>query len=175
VPYAERLRWFAALREWLDAPRYRRGVRAVLLDEDDRVLLVRFRFPTGVSLWATPGGGIDRGESDEEALRRELAEEAGLHAFELGPLVWTRLHRWEDLNPRWDGQEERYYLVRVAAFEPRPELTAEQLAAEYLYGIRWWTLDELARSNEAFAPEGLPGLVGQLAREGPPAVPEPLG
>jgi hypothetical protein len=47
------------------------------LDPADRILLVHFS--TGV--WATPGGGIDAGETDEDALHRELAEEIGLTSF----------------------------------------------------------------------------------------------
>ena len=57
--------------------RIRRAVRAIVLDPDDRILLVRFSFPSR-DVWATPGGGIDEGESAEEAIRRELGEETGL-------------------------------------------------------------------------------------------------
>ena len=41
VPYAERLRWFRALREWLE-PAPREAVRAVVVDAEERVLLMRF-------------------------------------------------------------------------------------------------------------------------------------
>src|SRR5262249_24799169 len=50
VPYAERLRWFDALRRWLDVAE-RRAVRAVVLDPDDRVLLVRFENPVSGDVW----------------------------------------------------------------------------------------------------------------------------
>ena len=63
----------------------RRAARAMVLDPDDRVLLVEFTFPE-VVVWATPGGGIADGETDEDALRRELVEEAGLETFDVGPL-----------------------------------------------------------------------------------------
>jgi len=41
------------------------------------VLLVKRRAVTGDAAWSLPGGGIDPGESDEQAAKRELEEEAG--------------------------------------------------------------------------------------------------
>ena len=83
--------------------RIREAVRAVVLDPNDRVLLVRleFRHWTG---WAMPGGGVDEGETDEIALRRELAEEAGPEGFDLGSSVWTRRHLLEFVGLRRPGR-----------------------------------------------------------------------
>ncbi|MFF2807323.1 NUDIX domain-containing protein [Streptomyces sp. NPDC058000] len=49
----------------------RRAVRAVVLDEDDRVLLCRFAVPepVGTVVWAAPGGGVECGETPLAALR----------------------------------------------------------------------------------------------------------
>jgi len=155
-------------------PRLRRATRAVVLDNDERVLLVRFDFGDRV-VWATPGGGIEEGESDEHAIRRELAEEAGLEGFELGPLVWTRTHHVPLGGGRWDGQTERYYLVLTPPFEPSPRLTWEELREEGMTAVRWWTPEELEAAEALFAPRRLPLLVRSLLREGPPAEPLDVG
>lgn len=56
------------------------GVRVFVLDERQRVLLVQMRDPrTGDRYWVTPGGGIEDGESAEEAAVREVLEETAVH------------------------------------------------------------------------------------------------
>jgi 8-oxo-dGTP pyrophosphatase MutT (NUDIX family) len=153
----------------------RQGVRALLLDPDDRVLLVRFVNPeTGEEFWATPGGGLDPGEELEEGLRRELREETGLENADIGPVVWTRRHVFPWAGKTLD-QSERIALVRSPAFEPLPGLTPAQLVEEGVHELRWWTLDELARSDANFAPRRIVRFLRQLLEEGPPSVPIDVG
>jgi double-stranded uracil-DNA glycosylase len=159
VPYSDRLRWFRALAVWLE-PVKRRAVRGLVLDRAGRVLLVRFEHPvSGEAWWATVGGGIDEGESDEEALRRELREEAGLEGFTIGPVVHEREHTFP-----WDSviyhQVERFHLVRVDEHEAAPTI---DIAAEGVTEVRWWTAEELASPPERLVPAELPELVRTLA------------
>jgi TDG/mug DNA glycosylase family protein len=170
VPYADRLRWFSALREWLE-PIDRAAVRALVLDRRDQTLLVQFRDRSGRSWWATPGGGADEGESLEETIRRELAEEAGLLEFELGPEIWTRDHTFA-----WFGriyrQRERIHLVRVGEHEPAPTI---DLAAEHVHDVRWWTLAELEATSDELVPRTLPARLRELLEHGSPPAPVDVG
>ena len=112
-------------------------------------------------------------ETDDDAIRRELAEEVGLETFSLGPMIWTRTHLFELGD--WDGQVERCYLVRTPTFPPAPRLTWTELNAEYVTAVRWWTLPELEASEAQFAPRRLPLLVRELIEHGPPAEPIDAG
>jgi TDG/mug DNA glycosylase family protein len=167
VPYPARLEWFRALKAWLE-PVARRAVRALVVDRSRRVLLFRFEQPRGAEAWwATPGGGVEPGESETATLRRELREEAGLELDDVGPVVWRREHvfPWER---RLLHQSERFHLVRVDRHEVRPRV---DLAREGIRGHRWWTLAELAATRERLAPAALAHGLARLLAAGPPAEP----
>jgi G:T/U-mismatch repair DNA glycosylase/ADP-ribose pyrophosphatase YjhB (NUDIX family) len=155
VPYDERLRWFTELREWLE-PVERQAVRGLVLDREGRVLLVRFQHPvSGDAWWVTVGGGVDEGESDEQALRRELQEEAGLEEFEIGPVVHAREHTFPWAK-RIIHQRERFHLVRVERHEPVPTI---DLAPEGVTEVRWWTRAELENPVEEIVPADLAQII----------------
>jgi 8-oxo-dGTP diphosphatase len=158
----------------LDGLRIREAARALILDPEDRVLLVRFEFPGGTR-WALPGGGLEPGETPLDAIRRELIEEVGLAEVEIGPHVWTRVHVIPFINGRFDGQREKIHLVRTPAFEPRPTLTWEQLNAEYMFELRWWTLPEIAASPVIFAPAALPEHLSEIVAGRLPIAPIDVG
>jgi 8-oxo-dGTP pyrophosphatase MutT (NUDIX family) len=151
----------------------RLAARAVVLDPEDRILLVHWvNEDHDIDVWLTPGGGVDDGEDGEAALRRELREEAGLDDFVAGPMIWTRRHAFP-----WYGREieqrETFVLVRTPPFEPRPDPAA--LAVEGVQDLRWWTVDEIEASGETFAPRDLARLLRDLVQNGPPAQPRDTG
>lgn len=53
-------------------------VGAIMTDADGRLLLIRRGHAPGAGLWSLPGGRVEAGETDGEALAREMREETGL-------------------------------------------------------------------------------------------------
>jgi 8-oxo-dGTP diphosphatase len=152
--------------------RLRESVRALIVDPDAHVLLVRFEWegvePAG-GFWANPGGGIEPGESRLEAIQRELREEVGMVVDSLGSELWTKTALFP--MGSWDGQVDHIHLYRTERFEPSPQMSTAQLTAENIRDIRWWSPEELTSSNATFAPRSLPQLLHRLRQEGVPANP----
>src|SRR3984885_1387464 len=115
--------------------RLRSAVRAVILADDDCVLLCRFSFPhpavpTGV--WAAAGGGIEPGELPLAALRRELHEETGLVIDADPPHVWRQEVAAPSHADGYEGAASDYFLVRTTRFDPRGALSDDHPAAEHI-------------------------------------------
>lgn len=138
--------------------RRRPSARLLILDPAERVLLFRFVFKKGAlaghDYWATPGGGVEVGETFERAAIRELREETGIRAENIGQEVARR----ELMLLLPDGErviaDERYFLVRSKdATLSREGWTAEE--REVTADHKWWPQDELAQTAEAVWPEDL--------------------
>ena len=134
----------------------RNAARTVLLDRDGRVLLLRAHDPArpaAGSWWEIPGGGIDFGETSEQAARRELYEETGISDVEMGPCVWTQRVQFTFGNILFDS-DDAIHVAWCDGGEYRPA-HLEALEAGAFEGARWWTLDEVLASDERFLPDGL--------------------
>jgi 8-oxo-dGTP pyrophosphatase MutT (NUDIX family) len=141
----------------------RQAARVVLLDPADRVLLLRasdpFR-PEKGPWWEIPGGGMEQGEVSAAAAARELYEETGIEAVEMGPCMW-RQHATFDFAGYHFDQHEHVHLARSAGGEYRPA-GLEALEAVAFQGARWWPLDELAEHVAAGGRLIPPWLIDQL-------------
>ncbi|GJD50320.1 RNA pyrophosphohydrolase [Methylobacterium crusticola] len=143
--------------------------RALVFDPQDRLLLIAYEAvrdvdparPGARAFWFMPGGGIEAGETPEEACRRELEEEIGVRDAPLGPLV-ARCDGPFTLFCRPRIAHERYFVVRL----PDDRIDTARLAETEdnpVLGTRWWSLDELATTRERIEPAGLAALARRLA------------
>ncbi|MGC5319761.1 NUDIX hydrolase [Micromonospora arida] len=157
----------------------RLSARAVVVDEDDRVLLLRLAIPDPagtIVVWITPGGGLEDGETPLAALRRELREEVGLALDVDPPKVWRQEIVAPGHAPGHDGVVNDYFLVRTASFTPRGSMSDEELAAEHVLGWRWWSLSEIREyvGPELFSPRDLATPLAALIADGVPTQPVAL-
>jgi 8-oxo-dGTP diphosphatase len=157
--------------------RIRQAVRILLIDAQQRLFLYKVddtialhdNRPDLIVYWNTPGGGVEPGESLEEAGLRELWEETGIRLAALGPCVWhfERILHFPDRSIR---QQECFYLAPIA----NPQVTlANMLPYEHEThrGYHWWSVEEMVRSDDLFMPPGLPHLLPPLLAGQLPAEP----
>lgn len=108
---------------------------------DDKILLMRRAGRDHQGEWGLPGGGIEKGETAEDAARRELEEETG-HEYK-GPLKHATQRVWEDVD----------FTTFMAHAEPfQPKLNDEHDAH------KWVTPDEAKKMDLH------PGVRSTLAR-----------
>jgi 8-oxo-dGTP pyrophosphatase MutT (NUDIX family) len=151
----------------------------VLLDPEDRVLLLRASDPTNPdngAWWELPGGGIEPGEQSDAAAARELYEETGIHGVTMGPCVWTQHVTFRFAGYDFD-QNEWVHIARGdgGEYEPAGLEAIEVMAFE---GARWWpveALGPLVDTGERIIPAWLPKQLAAVLAGGLPDRPIDLG
>ncbi|MGA1423191.1 MAG: RNA pyrophosphohydrolase [Steroidobacteraceae bacterium] len=167
------------MTEQIDAQGFRANVGIVLMHGDGRVFLGR---RAGGKGWQFPQGGLQVGESAEEGMYRELAEEIGLEAAHVEIVGVTRRWLRYRLPPRFQrreqlplciGQKQRWYLLRARDEQPpfKFDTTAEPEFSEWRWADYWDPVQEVIHFKRRVYERALHEL-GRLAfPEGLPPYP----
>jgi ADP-ribose pyrophosphatase YjhB (NUDIX family) len=126
------LQAYSALRRGLTL-----GVRGLVTDAEGRVLLVEHTYLPG---WYLPGGGVERRELAEDALARELVEEAGVEVIGRPRLI--SIHSNEKKHPG-----DHVLIYRVETWTP-----CQATSRGEIHAVDW------------FAPDALPDNVTPATR-----------
>ena len=140
----------------------RTTARLALFDSRGRILLFLHADGLGRTFWATPGGGIEEGESPEQAARREAAEELGASDVEL-TYLWTSLTEFEFAD-KDVSQTEAFFQVTGNPGVLGPEVEATH-RRERILESRWWAADEIEASRDRILPLDLAKRVREFGRK----------
>ncbi len=122
----------------------REAARAVLFDDEEKIAVMSV---PEKGFHKLPGGGVEKGESIEKTLERELKEETGCMAEitqELGRII-------EYKNKSGEKQVSYCFIGSVAGKKGKPEFTDEERKDKF--ELTWLELDEAIRIFESDKPE----------------------
>jgi 8-oxo-dGTP pyrophosphatase MutT (NUDIX family) len=127
------------------------AARAVILDPDQRILLIHFVDERrGASWWATPGGGLRPGETRETAALREVAEETGHTTYRSGPVSGpARTNSSPPAGSSTRPSGSSFCRARPSTHAPT---VWKRWRSRPIREYRWWSLDEIQRSTDEVAP-----------------------
>jgi 8-oxo-dGTP pyrophosphatase MutT (NUDIX family) len=139
----------------------------ILADDADCLLL----FESG-GFWFTPGGGVEPGETIEQAATRELWEETGLliPPEQLGPVV-AETSGYADLGFAAGMFHDLFYFQRAPQGFCVDTSGWQPLETSTMSGHRWWTVEEVEAAPKIVFPFELAPLARDLLAGRLPARP----
>lgn len=142
---------------------YRPVSVSILYDDQKRFLIVKTPIKTAATPWSFPQGGIDRSESLDAALARELDEELGIAGSDLSNIRYGIMVEEVDAEPgRVDKRgftKGKAYIFSSAHYNGNGNL---RLNADEVAEARWMPYDEAVRYLRQARPEKVDMLVNVL-------------
>lgn len=128
---------------------YRISVKAVIVD-GDKILLVK---EEDDEFWSLPGGGVDYGESDIQALKRELCEELGVAENEIstdGKVIFVTIGAVSKGIPK----ANLFYRASIPVKSIRP--------TKHVTDSAWFTIEEISELYLSPSTGGVSELISAI-------------
>lgn len=145
--------------------RERKASHLLVISPSDEVLLFRFVHKDGAlagkNYWATPGGGVEVGETFEAAAIRELREETGIQVRAVGAPTAERTFALMLPSGETVLAIEHYFVVHTVSTElSRAEWTLEE--TQVMADHHWWSAEQLRATPDTVWPEALVAMLEQV-------------
>lgn len=152
---------------------YRSGVGIMLINSKKEIFVGK-RIDNNSDAWQMPQGGIDAGESEDEAMFRELKEETGIADFEVQLLKKSSCHHYYNLpyklqkkfwGGKYLGQKQRWYLLKFIGEEASINVkTADPEFSQWKWISSKEILSAIVGFKRPLYEEVLEEFVGELSR-----------
>jgi len=115
--------------------------QAVILKDNLIVVMKQFNYRRGEEYWLLPGGGLEKGETEEECIKREIKEETNLEVVVKGVLF--------DEPSNGEDVYKRYVTFLCSPLEESTEkIGSETVDYRKIIEIVWCSLEDESTWNE---------------------------
>lgn len=107
----------------------------LIKDKDNELLLIQ---PLHSDNWELPGGKVDDGESEDEALKREIPEEVGFNVGKIGKCIFTRQQNYyADNVDQFFNSNQKFYIIEE--FEKDENISLDNSEVR---NTKWFSIDD---------------------------------
>ena len=155
----------------------RKSVKALLLNNNDELLLIRANDPKTTSadgvyhgpFWYLAGGKLEQGETLQEAAIREIKEETGIDKLTLGPIVWHGSYNLR-LNGTLTHMQQTFIVARTPQTTLAPTALTEWEKTS-ITDMAWFSLEKIQNFHEIIYPTLLPSYLPDIIAGNYPSSP----
>ena len=143
----------------------RKSSRAIVLNKNNEIFLFQYQFDyfaENNTIWITPGGSLEEGESFEDAIKREIYEELGVQLTKECPEVYYRNPIYTLKSGEKVQSVEKFFLVvleeNAFSFDHWTESEKKRMLAG-----KWWSVEEIEKSEDEFFSKDVLRILNELA------------